>query len=74
MPAAPDRMESLLNALTEAATDHAAAAEVNDETGMAKGAAYLRGLIAGIPREDLPEILFRITIEHGTACLDAYSE
>jgi hypothetical protein len=74
MPDTSDPLATLMNALTEAATDYAAAAEDNHQADMAKESEHLRALIAGIAREDLPEVLFRMTTALGTAALIAYSE
>jgi hypothetical protein len=41
---------------------------------MAREAEYIRERIAEIDQKDLAEVLFRVTIQYGSACLGTDSE
>lgn len=64
-----DPLISIVDALGEAGTGYASADEDDNEPDKARAAEYIRELIAGIDQQDLPEVLFRITVENGTASL-----
>ncbi|MHA7170072.1 hypothetical protein ACX801_18155 [Arthrobacter bambusae] len=68
---AADPLINVVDALTEAGAGYACAAEADDETGMARDAKYLRELIAEIAPRDLAEVLFRVTVQYGNACMSA---
>jgi hypothetical protein len=69
-----DPLIGVVDALGEAGTDYACAAEANDEPGKAQAADLIRDRIAGLDQKDLAEVLLRVTIQYGIACLGTDSE
>ncbi|SEB29644.1 hypothetical protein [Arthrobacter woluwensis] len=64
-----DPLIDVVDRLAEAATDYAAAAEVNDEEVLGSEAQRIRKLIGEISPGDLAEVLFRITVSYGETCM-----
>lgn len=71
---AADPLIGVVDALSEAGTDYACAVEANDEPGKAQATDRIRDDIARLDQKDLAEVLLRVTIQYGIACLDTDSE